>query len=67
MMRIPCRVEWSESHHGNEAGTESEFLIRTGVLYEFEVGKLIVARHAMVDFAGDEEVGVVDVTVDMSF
>jgi len=67
MMRIPYRVEWSESHHGNESGTESEFLIHTRVLYEFEVGELIVAPHAMVDFAGDEEVGVVGVTVDMSF
>lgn len=60
-------IEWSESTQGHESGTESEFLIRTGVLYEFEVGELIVAPHAMVDFAGDEEVGVVGVTVDMSF
>ena len=57
MMRIPCRAEWSESHHGNESGTESEFLIHTRVLYEFEVGELIVVPHAMVEFAGDEEGG----------
>ena len=60
-------IEWSESTHGHESGTESEFLIRTGVLYEFEVGELIVAPHAMVDFVGSEEVGVVGVTVGVSF
>jgi len=27
------------------------------VLYEFEVGELIVVPHAMVEFAGDEEGG----------
>ena len=60
-------IEWSESHHQDESGTESEFLIRTGVLYEFEVGELIVAPHVMMDFVGDEEVGVVGVTVGISF
>ena len=60
-------IEWSESTHGDESGTESEFLIRTGVLYEFDVGELIVAPHVMVDFVGDEEVGVAGVTVGMSF
>ena len=60
-------IEWSESHHEDESGTESEFLIRTGVLYEFEIGEWIVAPPAMVDFVGGEEVGVVGVTVGMSF
>ena len=60
-------IEWSESNHGNESGTETEFLVRTGVLYEFEVGDLIVAPHVMVDFVGDEEVAVVGVSVGMSF
>ena len=60
-------IEWSESNHGDDPGTESEFLIRTGVLYEFEFGELIVAPHAMVDFVGNGEVGVVGVTVGMSF
>ena len=59
-------IEWSESHHGDESGSESEFLIRTGVLYEFEVGELIVAPHAMVDFVGNEEMVVVGVTVGIS-
>ena len=60
-------IEWSESHHEDESSTDSEFLIRTGVLYEVEVGELIVAPHAMVDFVGGEAVGVVGVTVGMSF
>ena len=60
-------IEWSETHHKDESGTESEFLIRTGVLYEFEVGEWIVAPHAVVDFVGGDEVGVVGVTVGMSF
>ena len=60
-------IEWSESNHGDDLGTESDFLIRTGVLYEFEFGELIVAPHAMVDFVGNGEVGVVGVTVGMSF
>jgi hypothetical protein len=60
-------IEWSQSTHGDASGAESEFLIRTGVLYEFEVGELIVAPHAMVDFVGGEEVAVVGVTVGVSF
>lgn len=60
-------IEWSESNQGSESGTETEFLVRTGVLREFEVGDLIVAPHVMVDFVGDQEVAVVGVTVGMSF
>jgi hypothetical protein len=60
-------IEWSQSTHGDASGAESEFLIRTGVLYEFEVGELIVAPHAMVDFVGGEEVAVVGVTVGVIF
>jgi len=47
----------SESADGDESGTESEFLIRTGVLYEFEVGELIVAPHVMVDCVGGGQWG----------
>ena len=60
-------IEWSESIQRSESGTETEFLVRTGVLREFEVGDLIVAPHVMVDFVGDQEVAVVGVTVGMSF
>ena len=60
-------IEWSESTHGDGSGTQSEFLIRTGVLCEFEVGELIVVPHAMVDIVDGEEVGVVGVTVGVSF
>jgi hypothetical protein len=50
---------------GTETG--SEFLFRTGVLYELEVGSLIVSPHAMVDFVADEKVGVIGVTVGINF
>ena len=60
-------VEWAERNHGDGSDTKSEFLFRTGVLYELEVGDLIVAPHAMVDFLDDEEVAVVGVTVGISF
>ena len=62
----PC-VEWAQQDHIDGAGTQREFLFRTGVLYELEVGDLIVAPHAMVDFVADEKVAVVGVTVGINF
>jgi hypothetical protein len=56
-------IEWGEHQHGGGSQTEREFLLRTGGLYELEVGDLVVAPHAMVDFVGDEEVALVGVTV----
>ena len=60
-------VEWAQQDHVDGAGTQREFLFRTGVLYELEVGDLIVAPHAMVDFVADEKVAVVGVTVGINF
>jgi hypothetical protein len=60
-------VEWAQQNHVDGAGTQREFLFRTGVLYELEVGDLIVAPHAMVDFVADEKVAVVGVTVGINF
>jgi hypothetical protein len=60
-------VEWAQQDHIDGAGTQREFLFRTGVLYELEVGDLIVAPHAMVDFVADEKVAVVGVTVGINF
>lgn len=60
-------VEWARHHHADGFETESEFLFRTGVLYEIEAGDLIVAPHAVVDFVGGEEVAVVGVTFGVSF
>ena len=63
--------EWfitpAQQDHVDGAGTQREFLFRTGVLYELEVGDLIVAPHAMVDFVADEKVAVVGVTVGINF
>jgi hypothetical protein len=60
-------IEWAQQDHVDGAGTQREFLFRTGVLYELEVGDLIVAPHAMVDFVADEKVAVVGVTVGINF
>ena len=60
-------VEWAQQDHVDGAGTQREVLFRTGVLYELEVGDLIVAPHAMVDFVADEKVAVVGVTVGINF
>ena len=60
-------IEWAQQDHIDGAGTQREFLFRTGVLYELEVGDLIVAPHAMVDFVADEKVAVVGVTVGINF
>jgi hypothetical protein len=60
-------VEWAQQDHVDGAGTQREFLFRTGVLYELEVGDLIVAPRAMVDFVADEKVAVVGVTVGINF
>ena len=58
-------VEWGKQE--NDVETKSEFLFRTGVLYEFEVDDLIVAPHAMVDFVADDIVAVVGVTLGINF
>ena len=60
-------VEWSHDSAEGESGTESEFLFRTGVLYELEMGNLIVAPHGMVDFIAGEKVVVLGVTFGVSF
>ena len=60
-------VEWAQHEHLDGTETGSEFLFRTGVLYELEVGHLIVSPHAMVDFVADEKVGVIGVTVGINF
>ena len=60
-------IEWAQQDHVDGAGTQREFLFRTGVLYELEVGDLIVAPRAMVDFVADEKVAVVGVTVGINF
>ena len=60
-------VEWAEHEHEDGVETRSEFLFRTGVLYELEVGHLIVAPHALVDFLADDQVAVFGVTVGVNF
>ena len=58
-------VEWAQHEDGAE--TQSEFLFRTGVLYELEVGDLIVSPHAIVDFVAYDKVAVIGVTVGFNF
>ena len=60
-------VEWAQREHDDGTETRSEFLFRTGILYELEFGHLIVAPRALVDFVGGETVGVIGVTVGISF
>ena len=60
-------VEWSHDSPEGESGTDSEFLFRTGVLYEFEMGNLIVAPHGMLDFIGGDKVVVLGVTFGLGF
>ena len=60
-------IEWAEHEHGDRSATESEFLFRTGIMYEFEVGELIVAPQAIVDFVADEKVVVFGVTLGVGF
>ena len=55
-------IEWAQHEHGDRSATESEFLFRTGITYEFEADELIVAPHAIVDFVADEKVVVFGVT-----
>ena len=60
-------IEWAEHEHGDRSATESEFLFRTGIMYEFEAGELIVAPQAIVDFVADEKVVVFGVTLGVGF
>ena len=60
-------VEWAQREYEGGVETRSEFLFRTGVLYELEVGDLIVAPHALVDFVADDTVAVIGVTVGVNF
>jgi hypothetical protein len=60
-------IEWAEHEHGDRSATESEFLFRTGIMYEFEVGELIVAPQAIVDFVANEKVVVFGVTLGVGF
>ena len=60
-------IEWAEHERGDRSATESEFLFRTGIVYEFEAGELIVAPHAIVDFVADEKVVVFGVTLGVGF
>ena len=60
-------IEWAKHEHTDRSATESEFLFRTGIMYEFEAGKLIVAPHAIVDFVADEKVLVFGVTLGVGF
>jgi len=60
-------IEWAEHERGDRSATESEFLFRTGIVYEFEAGELIVAPHLMVDFVADEKVVVFGVTLGVGF
>lgn len=60
-------VEWAQQEHEDGVKTRSEFLFRTGVLYELEVGDLIVAPHALVDFVADDKVAVIGLTVGINF
>jgi hypothetical protein len=46
---------------------ESEFLLRIGGEYAFEIGKLEVAPQIDVDFVDDETVFVIGVTIGTSF
>ncbi|MDG1307667.1 MAG: hypothetical protein P8P22_05930 [Porticoccaceae bacterium] len=60
-------VEWAKHEHENGVKTKSEFLFRTGALYELEVGDLVVAPHAIIDFVADDTVAVIGVTVGVNF
>ena len=60
-------IEWAEHEHSDRSATESEFLFRTGIMYEFEAGELIVAPQAIVDFVADEKVVVFGVTLGVGF
>jgi hypothetical protein len=60
-------VEWAQHEHFGGTETRREFLFRTGVLYELDVGDLIVAPHAMVDFVASEKVAVIGITVGINF
>ena len=60
-------VEWAQHEHEDRSATESEFLFRTGIMYEFEAGELIVAPQAIVDFVADEKVVVFGVTLGVGF
>ena len=60
-------IEWAEHEHGDRSATESKFLFRTSIMYEFEAGELIVAPHAIVDFVADGKVVVFGVTLGTGF
>lgn len=60
-------IEWAHHDYGDRSATESEFLFRTCITYEFEAGELIVAPHAIVDFVADEKVVVFGVTLGVGF
>lgn len=46
---------------------DSEFLVRVGVLYDFEVGGFTVAPALEVDFVDDEEILVSGVNIGKGF
>ena len=60
-------IEWAHHDYGDKSATESEFLLRTGIMYEFEAGELIVAPHAIVDFVAGENLVVFGVTLVVGF
>lgn len=52
--------EWKPEH-------DAEFLVRVGVMYDFEVGRFTIAPAFNVDFVDDEEILVYGVNIGKGF